>query len=49
MKLEKWYKRYITCFDNEEDEMTKKIIANGTRKLRNELDLSRIMRKIRNS
>ena len=49
MQLSEWYKRFISCFDNEEDEMTKKIISNGTRKLSNELDLSRILKKIRNS
>lgn len=49
MNLDAFYKRYISCFDNEQDEITKKIISNGTRKLLNELDVSRIMKKLRNA
>lgn len=33
MKLKTTYKRYITCFDNEEDELTKKYRFMGERKL----------------
>jgi hypothetical protein len=48
MKLKTTYKRYITCFDNEEDELTKKYRYMGERKLQNEMDISRILKKIRN-
>ena len=48
MKLKTPYKRYITCFDNEEDELTKKYRYMGERKLQNEMDISRILKKIRN-
>ena len=48
MNLKSTYKRYITCFDNEEDELTKKYRYMGERKLQNEMDISRILKKIRN-
>ena len=48
MGLKSMYKRYITCFDNEEDELTKKYMYMGERKLRNEMDISRILKKLRN-
>lgn len=48
MNLKSMYKRYITCFDNEEDELTKKYRYMGERKLQNEMDISRILKKIRN-
>ena len=48
MKLRVPYKRFINCFDNEEDELTKKIIANGSRRLNREMDVSCILKKLRN-
>lgn len=48
MGLKSTYKRYITCFDNEEDELTKKYMYMGERKLQNEMDISRILKKLRN-
>lgn len=48
MKLRVPYKRFINYFDNEEDELTKKIIANGSRRLNREMDVSCILKKLRN-
>ena len=48
MKLREPYKRFITCFDNEEDELTKKIITNGSRRLTREMDVGCILKKLRN-
>jgi hypothetical protein len=46
--LNSTFKRYCTCFDDERDEITKKVRFNGIRKLLNELDVSRMLKKIRN-
>ena len=46
--LDSVFKRYFTCYDNEDDEMVKKTRRNGERKLQSELDLVRILKKIRN-
>jgi hypothetical protein len=40
-------KRYCTCYDDERDEVIKKLRRNGLRKLSNEMDLSRILKKLR--
>ena len=48
LSIESVFKRYFTCFDNEYDELVKKMRRNGERKLRNELDISKMLRKIRN-
>lgn len=48
MELKQPYKRFITCFDNEEDELTKKFRFLGEKKLQNEMDISRILKKMRN-
>jgi len=48
MELREPYKRFITCFDNEEDELTKKIINNGSRRLTREMDVGCILKKLRN-
>ena len=48
MELKQPYKRFITCFDNEEDETTKKFRFLGEKKLQNEMDISRILKKMRN-
>ena len=45
--IEKMIKRYCTCYDDERDEIIKKLRRNGLRKLTNEMDLSRILRKLR--
>ena len=47
-KLTTIVKRYCPCLDDERDELTKKVRFNGTRKLLNEMDVTRILRKIRN-
>ena len=46
--LDSVFKRYFTCYDNEDDEMVKKTRRNGERKLQSELDLVRILKKLRN-
>lgn len=48
MEIRKTYKRYITLFDDEEDEMTKKFRSLGYTKLQNEMDIARMLKKIRN-
>jgi hypothetical protein len=45
--LEKVYKRYLSCYDDERDEIIKKLRKNGMRKLKNEMDLSRILKRMR--
>ena len=45
--LDSVLKRYFTCYDNEDDEMVKKTRRNGERKLQSELDLVRILKKMR--
>ena len=47
-RLDSIFKRYLTCFDNEHDEMVKKMRRNGERKLERELDLSKILKRLRN-
>jgi len=47
-KLNSVFKRYFACYDDENDEIVKKIRSNGSRKLQNELDISKMLRKIRN-
>lgn len=46
-RLDSVFKRYFTCFDDEDIEMIKKTRYNGERKLKSELDLVRILRKLR--
>ena len=46
-RLDSIFKRYFTCFDDEDIEMIKKTRYNGERKLKSELDLVRILRKLR--
>ena len=46
-RLDSIFKRYFTCFDDEDIEMVKKTRYNGERKLKRELDLVRILKKIR--
>ena len=45
--LDSIFKRYFTCYDNEDDEMVKKTRRNGERKLQSELDLVKILKKLR--
>ena len=40
-------KRYLSCYDDERDEIIKKLRRNGMRKLKNEMDLSRILKRMR--
>ena len=46
-RLDSIFKRYFTCFDDEDIEMVKKTRQNGERKLKSELDLVRILKKLR--
>ena len=48
LSIESVFKRYFTCFDDEYDELVKKMRRNGERRLRSELDLSNILKKVRN-
>lgn len=43
------FRRYFTCFDDERDEIVKKMRRNGDRKMLTELDISKISRKIRSN
>ena len=46
--LEKCCKRYFTCYDDERDEIIKKLRRNGMAKLRNEMEMTRILKRMRN-
>ena len=48
LSIESIFKRYFTCFDNEYDELVKKMRRNGERKIKSELDLAKILKKVRN-
>ena len=48
MGYKKEFKRFISCFDKEEDEHIKKMRYLAEKKLQNELDVTRIIRKVRN-
>ena len=48
LSIESVFKRYFTCFDNEYDELVKKMRRNGERKIKSELDISKMLLKIRN-
>ena len=48
LSIDSLFKRYFTCFDDEYDELVKKMRRNGERKLKGELDLSKILKKVRN-
>ena len=41
-------KRFCRLCDNESDEKVRRRIVNATRKLTNEMDVSRMLKKIRN-
>jgi hypothetical protein len=47
-KLDSVFKRYFTMYDDERDEIVKKMRRNGERKMLFELDISRLIRKLRN-
>lgn len=47
-KFDNMWKRFFSCFDKEGDEKLKEIRGLADIKFQNELDVSRIMRKIRN-
>lgn len=47
LAIESVFKRYFTCFDNEYDELVKKMRRNGERKLKGDLDISRLLKKMR--
>jgi hypothetical protein len=48
MKFKKTFKRFLSCCDKESDEKLKKMRYLAEKKLQNELDVTRIIRKLRN-
>lgn len=47
-KFRSTFKRFISCLDKDADEEMKKMRYLASKKLQNELDVTRIIRKIRN-
>jgi len=47
-KITPTYKRWLDCFDDEEDDQKKMKQFGGNQKLLNELDVNRMLRKLRN-
>jgi len=47
-RVQEWVKKYFPCADNEKDEIYKSMRRNGLQKLKNEMDLGRLLTKMRN-
>ena len=47
-KFRNTFKRFVSCFDNDRDDDIKRMRYLASKKLQNELDITRIIRKIRN-